>query len=602
VEIDDFIIEMARAFQRYGMYPDGHPSRLTTAAEILELLTGLIGDRGELTIQVTGDFLQVGDQETDEKNSSAVNVARRLHQHQLHVVNFLVGVTVEELDGLLGIISVQVGKSMGEPFGASPREELEQWSHITLQRTPYDALRLSEGTDEFDDDRPDSGTGGGAGEEDRGGSGAASELRLQIAKLVENLDPAARQKLLKMFQTLLNATGVDGSHDLAVMKLVEMTRKGKSKQAATMLGILSKIGKQMGASDPDGPAIAPGPILGALIGHLSDEGPVAEEAGQAETPEWIGEIEAGRVLQMSVELREMNPSTRTRLTEIVTTGDIGTLADLLTRVPEGNPVTTEIVAWLEKPKNMQKLLSSETLDLPGLEPFLALVGTAAIGPMLDLLARSEDEGTRRELIERLTQYGDQLYPLVMERIDNPRWEVRSDLLTILGSMKLLPEGFSASTWYLDDDKGVRLQALRLGLARGEDRGKLLLTALRDPDDENAAFGLKETKKECPPETAGQIIEMALNGRETSGVRINCIRAMAGLDDPGVLGALLSLTWQSRALITHTLAPKTQEMLESLAVLASRFAGDPKAKAVLKAARASKDAQIRAVAGGKKESS
>jgi len=570
VEIDNFIIEMARALQRYGMYPGGHPSRLTTAAEILALLNVLIGDRGELSIQVTGDRLQIGDLETDEKNSSAVNVARRLHQHQFHVVTFLEGITAEELDELLAIISVQVGKSMGEPFGASPPEQLDQWPHINLQRTPYDALRLSEGTDDFDDVSPGSGTGGGAGGEDRGGSGVANELRLQIAKLTENLDEATRQKLLKMFQTLLNATGVDGSHDLAVMKLVEMTRKDKSKQAASMLGILSKIGKQMGASDPDGPAIAPGSILGALIGHLSDERPVAEEAGQDETPEWIGEIEAGRVLQMSVELREMNPSTRTRLAEIVTTGDIGTLADLLTGVPEGNPVTAEIVAWLVKPKNMQKLLSSETLDLPGLEPFLALTGTAAIGPMLDLLIRSEDEGTRRELIERLAQH--------------------------------LPEGFSASTWYLDNDQRVRFQALKFGLARGEDRDKLMLTALRDPDDEIAAFGLKETKKECSPETAVQIIETALNGRETSGVRVTCIRAMAGLDDPGVLDALLSLTWQSRALITHILAPKTQEMLESLAVLASRFAGDPKAKSVLKAARASKDAQIRAVAGGKKGSS
>jgi len=593
---------MARALQRYGMYPGGHPSRLTTAAEILALLNVLIGDRGELSIQVTGDRLQIGDLETDEKNSSAVNVARRLHQHQFHVVTFLEGITAEELDELLAIISVQVGKSMGEPFGASPPEQLDQWPHINLQRTPYDALRLSEGTDDFDDVRPGSGTGGGAGGEDRGGSGVANELRLQIAKLTENLDEATRQKLLKMFQTLLNATGVDGSHDLAVMKLVEMTRKDKSKQAASMLGILSKIGKQMGASDPDGPAIAPGSILGALIGHLSDERPVAEEAGQDETPEWIGEIEAGRVLQMSVELREMNPSTRTRLAEIVTTGDIGTLADLLTGVPEGNPVTAEIVAWLEKPKNMQKLMSSETLDLPGLEPFLARTGTAAIGPMLDLLIRSEDEGTRGELIERLAQYGDHLYPLVMERIDNSRWEVRSDLLTILSSIEHLPEGFSASTWYLDNDQRVRFQALKFGLARGEDRDKLMLTALRDPDDEIAAFGLKETKKECSPETAVQIIETALNGRETSGVRVTCIRAMAGLDDPGVLGALLSLTWQSRALITHTLAPKTQEMLEALAVLASRFAGDPKAKSVLKAARASKDAQIRAVAGGKKEPS
>lgn len=602
---------MARALQRYGMYPDGHPSRISTADELLKGLAGIILAQGDLTIHVLQDHLKIGDLETDEKNTSATNLARRLHQHQIHVVTFREGMVRQELDALLGIISVSVGKSVGEPFGASPPEVLGQWPHITIQSTPYEALKLSDRSDDFDDDQPGYGVGGhgraggGAGVEGPGGPGQAgipNALQLQIAKLFENLDATAKQKLLKMFQTLLNADGVGGSHDKAVLKLVELTRRGGSKQATTMLGVLSKIGKQLGVSDPDGPSVTPGTILGELISQLSGEKiggemPV-EDAGPVERPEWIGEIEGERVLQMSIELEEMTPTAQKHLKEIVGRGDLNTLDSLVKGAPQGNSVTATIIEWLARPKNLQTMLAVETLELTKVDILLSLVGTAAVGPLLDFLIGSDDEEARKDLIERLVRFGEPLGPLALKRIDNPRWEIRSVLLTLLSRITPLPEGFTASAWYLDDDRRVRLQAMKFGLARGENRNKLLLAALRDPDEKVAAFGLEEVKKSCSTETASQIVETALNGRETTAVRRNCIRAMAVLDDPGVLDALLALTWQKRAFIFSILTPKTPEMLEALSIIASRFGSDPTARTVLKAARKSKDPQIKAVVVGK----
>ncbi len=584
---------MARALQRYGMYPDGHPSRISTADELLKGLAGIIRAQGDLTIQILQDHLKIGDLETDEKNTSATNLARRLHQHQIHVVTFREGMVRQELDALLGIISVSVGKSVGEPFGASPPEVLGQWPHITIQSTPYEALILSDRSDDFDDDQ----TGFS-----NGPAGIPNALQLQIAKLFENLDATAKQKLLKMFQALLNAEGVGGSHDKAVLKLVELTRRGGSKQATTMLGVLSKIGKQLGVSDPDGPSFTPGTILGELISQLSGEKiggemPV-EDAGPVERPEWIGEIEGERVLQMSIELEEMTPTAQKHLKEIVGRGDLNTRDSLVKGAPQGNSVTATIIEWLARPKNLQTMLGVETLDLTTVDIFLSLVGTAAIGPVLDLLIGSDDEEVRKELIERLVPFGEPLGPLALERIDNTRWEVRSVLLTLLSRITPLPEGFTASAWYLDDDRRIRLQAMKFGLALGENRNKLLLAALRDPDEKVAAFGLEEVKKSCSTETASQIVETALNGRETTAVRRTCIRAMAVLDDPGVLDALLALTWQKRAFIFYILTPKTPEMLEALSIIASRFSSDPTARAVLKAVRKSKDPQIKAAVAGK----
>jgi hypothetical protein len=405
-----------------------------------------------------------------------------------------------------------------------------------------------------------------------------------------------------MFQTLLAAAGVEGSHEKAVLKLVELTRKGGSKQAATMLGILSKIGKQIGASDPDGPTVPPGKILAEFMRQLSGEAPEAgaglEEEEPAAKPEWIGEIEPERVIQMAVELGDMSAPVQKRLSEFIAGGDLRSLDGIIRGAPEGNAVTTAILEWIARPKNLQKLLGSEHLDLSVLDLLQPLVGAAAIGPMLDILVASEDEAARKVLIERLVPYGEPLGPLVLERIEDPRWEVRSDLLTILSRITPLPEGFTASNWYLDDDHRVRLQAMRFGLNRGENREKVLLAALRDPDKEISALGLEEVKKRCPEETAGQIIETALNGRETTGVRRTCIRAMAFLDAPDVLDALLTLTWQRRVFVFYILTPKSPEMLEALTVLATRFGTDPKVKPVLRAARKSKDTEIRAVVSGK----
>ncbi|MFC1545654.1 hypothetical protein ACFL44_03090 [Gemmatimonadota bacterium] len=611
MNIDEFLIEAARALQRYGMYPDGHPSRISTADELLEGLAEIIKAGEDITIQVSHDHLVIGDLVTDEKNNSATNFARRLHQHQLHVVTFKKGITRQEVDGLFSIISAQVGKSIGEPFGASPPELLAQWPHIVIEPTPYSAMRLSEGSDDFDDDSQDFGTGGRgraggvAGLDGSGGPGAAgisNVLQMNIAELFKNLDEAAQQRLLKMFQALVNAKGVDGSLDKAVLKLVELTRKGGSKQATTMLGILSKIGKQAGASDTDGPSVTPGMILGELIRQLSGEGARGdidiEDTGAVEKPEWIGEIEADRVLQMSIELEEMTPTGQKRLKEIAAGSDLKTLDALIKGGPAENPALVTIVEWIARPKTLQKLLSSETLDIAALDLLLSLVGTAAIAPMMDLLVGSDDEQVRGELITRLIPFGEQIGPLALERIDDPRWEIRSALLTILSSISPLPEGFTTSAFYLDDDRRVRLQALKFGLARGENRGELILSALRDPDDEIAAFGLEEVAKRCPEETAQQIIETALNGRETAGVRRTCIRATRVLDNPGVLDALLELTWQKRAFLFYTLTPKTTEMLEALSVITSKFSSDPRAKAVLKAARKSKDPQIKAVVAGR----
>ncbi|MFC1628744.1 HEAT repeat domain-containing protein [Gemmatimonadota bacterium] len=611
MDITEFLIEAARALQRYGMYPDGHPSRISTADELLQGLAEIIRAGGDLTIQVDQNHLVIGDLVTDEKNNSATNFARRLHQHQLHVIIFKAGISRQEVDGLFSIISSSVGKSIGEPFGASPPELLAQWPHIAIEAIPYDAMRLSEGSDGFDDDSPGYGigsrgrTGGVAGVDGGGGTGAAgvpTELQLQIARLFENLDTTAQQRLLKMFQALVHADGVDGSHDKAVLKLVELTRKGGSKQSTTMLGILSKIGKQVGASEVDGPSITPGTILGELIRQLSGEevgGEVVEEdAGPVEKPEWIGEIEADRVLQMSIELEEMTPAGQKRLKEIAAGGDLKTLDMLIKGAPQGNPVLATIVEWLARPKTLQKMLASETLDLATLDLLLPLVGTAAIEPMMDLLSGSDDEQTRKELVTRLIAFGEPVGPLALERIDDPRWEIRSALLTILSRITPLPTGFTTSVFYLDDDRRVRLQAMKFGLARGESRGDLILAALRDPDDEIGAFGLDEVKKRCPEETAQQIIETALKGRETTSVRRTCIRAMGVLDDPEVLDALLELTWQRRVFILYILTPKTPEMLEALSVIASKFGSDPRAKAVLKAARKSKDPQIKTVVVGR----
>ncbi len=618
-DIEGFLTELARAVQRYGMYPDGHPARTSTATGVHDRLLDLLRGRSDLTLKVTRDRIICDEEGTDPENTLLAAFARRLHSHQLHLVTFREGIGCEELAGLLGAIAVPAG-SMGEPFGASGPEELTRWPHIGLEPVPYAAMTLARDTEDGEEERPDDvlagtagdggveggegGAGGAGGGEglpggDPDGTARAAVLQEEIAALLENLDSDGRTRLLAAFREVLDSGGVGGSPDRAIARLVQRAREseGRDRAAATMLGLVSRIGKQISARGAA--KVSPGTVLRELVNQLSGELTAgvgaASEAPETIHPVWVGELEPERILQLGVELAEITAPAQRAMKELAAGARAGAVAALLEGAPEGNPGAEEVREWMARPKNLRRLMAAEPPDLEAIDRLVALFGTAAAEPLLEVCVATASGEARAELVRRLIGLGSEVGPPAVARLTDPAPEVRSAMLDLLRGLPERPADFHPSAFYLDNDRGVRRQAMEFGLSLAGEREKVLYTALRDPDPGIVAFALAETTRACPPGLIPRLIQMATDGREPGVMRRAGIRALAVSDAPEVLEALIDLTWRRRVFVIYALAPKNSEMLEALGVLTARWSTHPRVRRIIAKARKSKDPQIRAVA-------
>jgi hypothetical protein len=102
-ELADFLIELSSAFQKHSMYPAGHPALAPAASSVLAGLTGLLQDRGTLSLGVPREQLIIEGVATDSSHPLLRSLAERLHKHELGAISFAEGVTPEEIADVSGL-------------------------------------------------------------------------------------------------------------------------------------------------------------------------------------------------------------------------------------------------------------------------------------------------------------------------------------------------------------------------------------------------------------------------------------------------------------------------------------------------------------------
>ncbi len=137
-----FLIELARTVQRYGMYPEGHPSRASGAQTLMESLAGWTGSEQSLTVGVEPDRLVIGEEGTDPDNGLLAGLAQRLYEHQIMSLIFRSELGPEGLQALLAAVAQPVGRE-GEPLGGRPPEERASWTGIEVRPVPFESLSLA---------------------------------------------------------------------------------------------------------------------------------------------------------------------------------------------------------------------------------------------------------------------------------------------------------------------------------------------------------------------------------------------------------------------------------------------------------------------------
>ena len=154
-DLADFLVEFSIVLHKRAMYPLGHPHLQDSTERFVNRLESLLAPRDLLAIGVARHQLIVAGVATDPRNALLSDLARRLHRHRIATLRFERGISLQEIDDLLGALAADPQGDDG-PFGLRAGAG-SAWLHLKVQPPELNRLFLQE---EDDDDAPE--TPGGA--------------------------------------------------------------------------------------------------------------------------------------------------------------------------------------------------------------------------------------------------------------------------------------------------------------------------------------------------------------------------------------------------------------------------------------------------------
>jgi hypothetical protein len=454
------------------------------------------------------------------------------------------------------------------------------------------------------------------------GTAEAVALRRRTARLIRDLQPDTLRRLLDMGGDFVQRRKFvqDASDGMAVDAVVEILKAAAEASQQTishsLVRILSKLAAHAegGVADVRPQADAalreqvrhllegwtlrdPNPdAYGAALQRMSRTAPLfAPRAERGHPPE------PDRIVAMALEVGTVSPHVLAAADRLVEEGRLGRLLEALAEAHD-TAAAPELWARLANPDVVRRLAAREPVDFPTLERLVPRVGLQAGPPLLDALAAAEARGTRRGLLAQLAKMGPALAPVVIGRLDDPRWYVTRNLLALLEDLAPLPPGFSAAAYLRHADARVRWQAVKLQVTLPAERDAAIAAGLQDPDPRTLrlALGLAVALQTCPDGAVPALVGRATDRAAPPDVRALAIRALAHARPPAALETLLRLTAGGRTLFGRAkLPPKSPELLAALIALGTGWRLHPEARAVLQRAQASPDPEIQAAgeAGG-----
>lgn len=171
-DLSDFLVEFSIVLHKRTMYPSGHPHLEEGTSRFVHRLDLLLSRREWLIIGVARHQLIIGGVATDPRNALLSDLARRLHRQRVASLRFERGVTQQEVNDLLGGLTVDPSDTE-RPLGLNT-ERTEAWKHIQVQAPELGRLLLEGDT-----------------AKDAASGGSAEELWIGLANLALSADEAA---------------------------------------------------------------------------------------------------------------------------------------------------------------------------------------------------------------------------------------------------------------------------------------------------------------------------------------------------------------------------------------------------------------------------
>lgn len=216
------------------------------------------------------------------------------------------------------------------------------------------------------------------------------------------------------------------------------------------------------------------------------------------------------------------------------------------------------------------------------------LGAPMAEAVAEALADTSDRSARRNFIDTLVALGEPGIREAERMIDDGRWFVVRNGVSILGEVggDRAIEHLTSALGH--DDARVRREAV-MALARigGEDAGDLLVGMVDDPDPDvraavAMALGVLKVERAVKP------LLQRLDREDETDVKVQIIRALGALGDPGAVSAI-----EKRAVASFFSRPPTPLRIAAYKALSD--IGTPHAMKLLEQAADDKDDQVRETA-------
>ena len=139
-DLGDFLVEFSIVLHKRSMYPAGHPHLQNSAIRFSDRMNALLEKRDAVTLGVARHRLVIESVTTDPNNALLRDLAHRLHRHRIASVQLSRGATLEEVESLLTVLSLDPQRGDG-PIGRR-LDKVGPWDHIKLRSMGFDKFTL----------------------------------------------------------------------------------------------------------------------------------------------------------------------------------------------------------------------------------------------------------------------------------------------------------------------------------------------------------------------------------------------------------------------------------------------------------------------------
>ncbi len=145
--------------------------------------------------------------------------------------------------------------------------------------------------------------------------------------------------------------------------------------------------------------------------------------------------------------------------------------------------------------------------------------------LLDALSELDDREERRRVLDRLVGMARPPVDGILRRLEDERWFVRRNMLTLLRELPETPDAFSALPHLEDPDERVREEAFRAAIGDPDERDRAIQAGLRSDDPGLLRLALAAAEAFCPPSVEPKVAEHAGDPSLSTPLRVAAVRAL-----------------------------------------------------------------------------